>query len=386
MLNTTDSVYSQVVPVEYPKVGEAPSPVRIGVITVAGGGLRWMNIPGDPRQHYLPRMEWSGTNELVVQQLDRKQQESKLIYCKTTDGSAATFWAENDEAWVDLNTDNPVGWNWVNKGQDFLWVSEKDGWRHIYKISRDGKTVTLLTKGNYDIGKIVSVDEGSNYVYFTASPASATQLHLYRVRINNGKDDPEQVSPSSLKGTHQYQISPGGKLARHSFSNYNTPPVTEWVSLPDHKPLNSGKSIANNLKTTAMPNVEYVKLTTQDNIVLDAWINKPTNFDPSKKYPVVFYVYGEPAATTIDDSYGNHSNFLYNGDMAADGYVQVALDNRGSPALKGAAWRKSIYRKIGDINIRDMGGRTARDSANAQAKKLKGPGVERGNLNEGGDV
>ncbi len=354
MLNTTDSNYSQVIPVEYPKVGEAPSPVRIGVVTLSGGIIRWMNIAGDPRQHYLPRMEWSGPNELIVQQLDRKQQESKLIYCKTTDGSSATFWAENDDAWVDMNTDNPVGWNWINKGQEFLWVSEKDGWRHIYKISRDGKEVTLLTKGNYDIGKIVSIDEALNYIYFTASPENATQSYLYRVRINNGKDEAELVSPAAQKGTHQYQVSPTGKLAKHSFSNNNTPMVTEWVSLPDNRPLNANKSIAANLKINTSLNVEYVKVTTQDNILLDAWIHKPANFDPNKKYPVVFYVYGEPAATTTDDSYGNHTNFLYNGDMAADGYVQVALDNRGTPALKGAAWRKSIYRKIGDINIRDM--------------------------------
>ncbi len=354
MLNTTDSNYSQVIPVEYPKVGEAPSPVRIGVVTLSGGIIRWMNIAGDPRQHYLPRMEWSGPNELIVQQLDRKQQESKLIYCKTTDGSSATFWAENDDAWVDMNTDNPVGWNWINKGQEFLWVSEKDGWRHIYKISRDGKEVTLLTKGNYDIGKIVSIDEASNYIYFTASPDNATQTYLYRVRINNGKEEAELLSPIAQKGTHQYQVSPTGKLAKHSFSNHNTPTVTEWISLPDNRPLNASKSIASNLKVNTSINVEYVKVTTQDNIILDAWIHKPANFDPNKKYPVVFYVYGEPAATTTDDSYGSHSNFLYNGDMAEDGYVQVALDNRGTPALKGAAWRKSIYRKIGDINIRDM--------------------------------
>ena len=354
MLNTTDSIYSRVIPVEYPKVGEAPSPVRIGVVNLNGGFIRWMNIEGDPQQHYLPRMEWSGANELIVQQLDRKQQESKLIYCNTTTGSSSTFWAENDETWVDMNTDNPVGWSWVNKGQDFLWISEKDGWRHIYKISRDGKTITLLTKGNYDIANVKAVDEANNYIYFSASPANATQLYLYRVRINNPKDEPELLSNANQQGTHEYMISPTAKIAKHTFSSYNTAPVNEWVTLPDNRPMSSAKSIANNLKTDASINVEYLQVTTEDNIVLDAWINKPQNFDANKKYPVVFYVYGEPAATTIDDQYGNHNNFLYKGNMSADGYIQVAIDNRGTPALKGAAWRKAIYRKIGTINIRDM--------------------------------
>ncbi|MBS1732275.1 MAG: DPP IV N-terminal domain-containing protein, partial [Bacteroidetes bacterium] len=359
MLNTTDSNYSRVIPVEYPKVGEAPSPVKIGVIALSNGFIRWMNIEGDPQQHYLPRMEWSGNNELIVQQLDRKQQESKLIYCNTIDGTSRTFWAENDEAWVDLNASDPAGWNWINKGQEFIWISEKDGWRHIYKISRDGKTVTLLTNGAYDIGDIKAIDEKNNAVYFTASPNNATQLYLYRAKLDgkpSGKKgiDAELVSDAALQGYHEYNISPTAKVAMHSFSNHNTPPVKEWIGLPENKPLNTSKTIAGSIKTDKDIDVEYIKITTEDNILLDAWINKPKNFDARKKYPVVLYVYGEPAATTTDDMYGNHNNFLYNGDMSADGYVQVAIDNRGTPALKGAAWRKSIYKRIGDVNIRDM--------------------------------
>ena len=358
MINNTDSVYSKIIPVEYPKVGEAPSSVRIGVISITGGATRWMKIEGDPRQHYITRMEWSGVDELIVQQLDRKQQESKLMYCNTQDGNSRTFWAENDDAWVDLNAEDPAGWNWINKGQDFLWVSEKDGWRHIYKISREGKTITLLTKGNYDIGQISAIDESNNYIYFSASPNDATQLYLYRVKINSIaktlKDDSEFVGNASLKGTNNYSISPNAKIALHTFSNYNTPSVSEWVGLPEHKVLNNSKSIAKNLRVDNDINVEYMKITTVDNIVLDAWMNKPKNFDPTKKYPIVFYVYGEPAATTIDDVYGNHDNFLYNGSMSEEGYIQVALDNRGTPSLKGAAWRKAIYRRNGQINIRDM--------------------------------
>jgi dipeptidyl-peptidase 4 len=357
MLNTTDSNYSKVIPVEYPKVGEAPSPVKIGVTDISSGIIRWMQIEGNPQQHYLPRMEWSGNNELIVQQLDRKQQESKLIYCNTTDGSTHTFWAENDDAWVDLNASDPSGWKWINKGQDFIWISEKDGWRHIYKISRDGKTETLLTKGNFDIDEISCIDENNNYIYFTASPVNATQLYLYRVRIENktgildklkkNKDEAELVSAENLAGTHSYNISPNGKYASHSFSNYNTPPVKEWITLPDNKPINAAKSIAAIIKTDNSSDVEYLQITTEDNVTLDAWINKPANFNPAKKYPVVLYVYGEPAANTVQNSYGNHTNFLYDGDIRADGYIQVSIDNRGTPMLKSAKWRKSIYRKIG---------------------------------------
>ena len=374
MLNTTDSIYSRVIPVEYPKVGETPSAVRIGVVNLYNRNIKWMDIEGDPKQNFLPRMEWAGNTELVVQQLNRKQQESKLKYCNVSDGRSRTFWAESSTTWVDLNADDPGGWNWVNDGEEFIWVSEKDGWRHIYRISRDGKTETLLTKGNYDIGEIKCIDEAKNYIYFTASPENATQLYLYRVNIDKGnivqqvtnvfkkaidiisnaKDEAEPVSSNELKGTHNYDIAPRGKYAVHSFSNHNTPRVSEWITLPDNKPVSAAKSIAATIKTDNKNDVEYVRLITANNIILDAWINKPKNFDPEKKYPVVFYVYGEPAASTVQDRYGAHANFLYNGDMRADGYVQVAIDNRGTPMLKGAAWRKSIYRKIGDVNVVDM--------------------------------
>ncbi|MBA2249755.1 MAG: S9 family peptidase [Chitinophagaceae bacterium] len=357
MLNTTDSIYSRVVPVEYPKVGEPPSPVRIGVINVSNATIKWMNIPGDPQQHYLPRMEWAGNaNELIVQQLNRKQNESKLFYCNANTGTSKDFYTENDKAWIDIksrwNDDDPTGWDWLQNG-DFLWVSEKDGWRHISRISRDGKKETLVTKGNYDIDNIKCIDEAGNYVYFMASPDNATELYLYKTRLD-GNGPLEMVSPKNLQGTHDYNISPGAKFALHNFSNYKTFPDREWISLPDHNALDESKSIERTMRTDENTRVEYFKLTTEDNITVDGWVVKPANFDSTKKYPVVFTVYTEPAATTTNNSYGAQRNFLFDGDMSGEGYFQVSLDNRGTPALKGAAWRKSIYRKIGIINIHDQ--------------------------------
>lgn len=358
MLNTTDSVYSRVIPVEYPKVGEPPSPVRIGVITVSTANIKWMNIPGDPQQHYLPRMQWAAnSSELIAQQLNRKQNQSKLFYCNIADGSSKEFYTENDKAWVDVrnvwNADDPAGWQWINNGREFLWISEKDGWRHIYKVSRDGKNETLLTKGNYDIDETKGIDEKNDFVYFMASPNNATQLYLHRVKLN-GRGSLEMVSPQNLQGTHDYNISPYAKFALHKFSNYKTYPASEWISLPTHKPLDENKSIANTMRIDKNNRTEYFTITTADNITVDGWMVKPANFDSTKKYPVVFYVYTEPAASTVTDSYGNQQNFLYDGDMSEAGYFLVSLDNRGTPSLKGAAWRKAIYKKIGIININDQ--------------------------------
>lgn len=361
MLNTTDSQYSRVIPVEYPKVGWPPSPVRIGVITVNDDQIKWMNIPGDPQEHYLPRMEWAdNSDELVVQQLNRKQNESKLFYCNAATGTATNFYTEDDKAWIDVkgvwNDGDPIGWEWLNNGKNFLWVSEKDGWRHIYLISRDGKKETLVTKGDYDIQTIKCIDDKNNYVYFMASPNNATQLYLYRVKMD-GKGKLELLSPSNMAGTHDYNISPYAKYAMHSFSNYKTEPIAEWISLPDHKPIDENKSIAKNMKVDENTNIHYFKITTEDNVTVDGWMKLPDDFDSTKKYPVVFYVYGEPAASTVGDEYGAQFDFLFRDgshDLSADGYIYVSTDNRGTPSLKGAAWRKAIYGQIGRLNIRDQ--------------------------------
>lgn len=357
MLNTTDSVYSIIVPVEYPKVGEPPSPVRIGVITVADKNIKWMNVPGDPQQHYIPRMEWTlNSNEIVLQQLNRKQNESRLFLCNVNTGAAKNFYTETDKAFIDIksrwNNDDPVGWDWFSTGKDFLWVSEKDGWRHIYRIDKEGKE-TLVTKGDYDIQTINYIDEKNNYVYFMASPDNPTQLYLYRTRLD-GSGKAEQLSPAQQQGTHSYNISPLAKYALHSFSNYKTLPAWEWVALPSHTPLNPGMSIDQTAKVNAHSNIEFFKVTTEDGITLDAWMVKPVNFDSTKKYPVVFYVYGEPGASTVVDRYGSQNNFLFQGDMSLEGYFQISVDNRGTPSLRGAEWRKSIYRKLGRLNIRDQ--------------------------------
>ena len=356
MLNTTDSAYSKVIPVEYPMVGEPPSPVRIGSVNIQNGKIQWMNIPGDPQQHYLPRMEWvPGSNEMIVQQLNRKQNESKLFYCNAETGNVKEIYSEKDNAWIDIksvwNNDDPIGWEWIGKGNDFLWVSEKDGWRHIYLVSHDGKKETLLTKGDFDISGIKSVDEKNGWVYYMASPKNATQLYLYRSSMGGNL---ERLSPKTQTGTHTYNISPTGSYAMHGFSSHTTFPSKEWISLPDNTPVDENKSIEKTMRTDPYNNVSYFTITTEDNVTMDGWMVKPANFDSTKKYPVVFYVYTEPAATTTDDTYGGQRNFLFDGDMSEAGYFQVSLDNRGTPALKGSAWRKAIYGKIGRMNIRDQ--------------------------------
>uniref|UniRef100_UPI004047C914 S9 family peptidase n=1 Tax=Algoriphagus sp. TaxID=1872435 RepID=UPI004047C914 len=361
MINTTDSIYSQIIPVEYPKVGESPSPARIGIIELASKKLTWLNIPGDPQQHYLPRMEWNSPEFLLVQQLNRKQNHSKILGVNVTTNVANLIFEEQDETWIDVlsSWENTYGltyrheFKWINGGKEFLWFSEKDGWRHLYRIDLSGK-VTPVTHGNYDVINLLHFNEKENSLYFHASPENATQKYLYKAKLD-GKGTAERVTPTDLPGTHSYVISPSGKYGMHQFSNSFTRPASEWISLPKHQPLDPSQSIASKLPANqGAKNVEFFKVNTPDGTEMDGWMVKPKNFDPTKKYPVLFMVYTEPWGANVKDSYGVGRNRNYEGDMAADGYIYISIDNRGTPAPKGRAWRKSIYRKIGRLNISDQ--------------------------------
>jgi dipeptidyl-peptidase-4 len=357
MIDNTDSLYPFTIPVEYPVAGEDPSPCRVGVVSLATGKTTWTFVPGDSRQHYIPRMEWAANStELVVEQLNRKQNEARVFLCNAATGFATQVYKESDSAWIDVKhrySDDPTGWEWINDGKDFLWVSEKDGWRHLFRLSRDGKKETLLTRGKYDLISIRAIDEKSGYVFFMASPDNATQQYLYRIRLD-GKGQLERVSPQTQQGTHTYNIGPGALYASHSFSNHLYESVSDWVSLPKHTTIKTNDQPAARANDKPHYPVKMFQLTTDDGVTMDGWMILPQHFDSTKKYPVLFYVYTEPAGATVKDAAGSAGTPLYAGDIAADGYIQISLDGRGTPAPKGAAWRKCIYRKIGIINIRDQ--------------------------------
>jgi len=352
MINNTDSIYSHVIPVEYPKVGQDPSSCKVGIVDVATAKTNWLPVPGDQVQNYIPRMEWiPNTNEVILQQLNREQNQSKLYIANAVSNTVNNIFTETDKAWIDAGK----GWDWINEGKEFIWQSEKDGWRHIYRISKDGKKQTLITAGNFDVIEKSLIDEKNGQIYYMASPTNATQRYLYRTKLSGG-GKPEMITPSILPGTHDYDISPNGIFARHTYQSASVPPIREWMRLSTLNPLTMEGSVTNQLGRVKPPKnkVEFFKIKTEDGVELDGWMKKPDNFDQTKKYPIVFYVYGEPAAQTVTDTWGAGVNPLYGGDMPKDGYIYVSVENRGAPAPKGREWRKSIFQNIGRINIRDQ--------------------------------
>lgn len=349
MINNTDSIYSQIIPVQYPKAGETPSECRVGVVSAEGGKTTWVDVAGDPRNNYIPRMIWNpDSKSILLQQINRAQNHNK-VWKSTLDGTSKVVYEDKETAWLEAVDD----FNFTKDGKSFTWVSEKGGWKAVYTISDSQEA--RITPENQDMVSIQLIDEKGGWLYFIASPDNATQRYLYRTKMN-GKGKAVRLSPASGNGTHSYQISPNGKYAKHTFSRAGLPPTTQLISLPDHKEIKtlvSNNELKKRIADVNRNPVEFFTIDTEDGTSLDAYMIKPIGFDETKKYPVLFYVYGEPWGQTVLDSWGG-SNYLWHLMLAQQGYLIMSVDNRGTPGPKGREWRKSVYGQIGVLASSDQ--------------------------------
>ena len=344
LVNNTDSLYPRITPVKYPKVGEQNAACRVGVVPVSGGETRWLPVSGDPRDNYIAYLEWAGNSrQIILQQLNRHQNTARVLLADLNSGTINTILTEHDEAWIDLQEEL----RWTRDDQEFLWLSERDGWRHIYRGDRTGKTPALVTPGDFDVIQLLEVDRKLGHVYFMASPGNATQKYLYRNRLDGtGR---ERLTPKDQPGTHDYQISPGGGWAVHRHSSFDTPPTTELIRLPSHERMRlfaDNVALKHKLDSLKMVKTELFRVEIGDGIALDGWCIFPADFDPGAKYPLLVHVYGEPAGQTVLDAWGG-GNALWHRMLAQEGYIVMSFDNRGTPAPRGRAWRKAVNRKIG---------------------------------------
>jgi dipeptidyl-peptidase-4 len=351
LVNNTDSLYPHINPVKYPKAGEANAACRVGVVDARGGETRWLQVPGDPREHYIAFMEWAGNSrEIIVQQLNRHQDTVRVMLADFRSGNVQTILTEHDSAWVDLQDEL----RWINDDKEFLWLSERDGWRHIYRAAKAGGKPTLIASGEFDVIQLLAADRRAKLVYFTASPDNPTQCYLFRVSFDG--TGLARVTPEGERGWHSYDVSPDAKWAIHRYSSFEKVPVTTLVSLPAHekiKTLDDGSALRAKIDALKSGKTEFFRADIGDGIALDAWNVFPPDFNPDAKYPLLVHVYGEPAAQTVVDRWGG-SNHLWHRMLAQNGYIVMSFDNRGTPAPRGRAWRKAVYRQVGVLAPKDQ--------------------------------
>jgi dipeptidyl-peptidase-4 len=351
MINNTDGLYPRVVTLKYPKVGEANSSCRVGVVSSSGGEVKWFRVPGDPSNNYTARMDWTtNPREIILQHLNRLQNTNEVMIGDAATGEVRTIFTDRDECWVEV-CDSV---QWLDKGRRFTWLSERDGWNHVYLVSRDGD-VKLVTPGAVDVLSVETVDEKGGWLYYIASPDNPTQRYLWRTRLD-GRGKPERVTPVAQPGTHSYDISPTAQWAFHTYSAFGVPPVTELVRLPKHSAV---RSLADNRELKAKVDAlkraprEFFRVDVGDGVELDGSCLRPPDFDPQKRYPLLIYVYGEPAGQAVVDRWDGN-RYLWHLMLTQQGCIVASIDNRGTPAPRGRAWRKSIYRQIGILASSDQ--------------------------------
>ena len=339
----------------FARVGEEIDRLRVGVVDADGNNMKWLPIESPPDGWYLGQVEWAGNaDEILVEKFSRFRDQREFILVNTN-GETKPIYHESNDAWAESSQGRNSGLKWIQDGKAFVVVSEKDGWRHAFLYARDGKELALLTPGEYDIIDRATIDEAGGWYYFYASPHDGTRKYLYRVPLD-GSGNLERITPEDQPGTHGYEFSPDAKWAFHTCSTLDSPPRVELVELAGHRAvrvLEDNSRLREKMKLDLSHPTEFLRLDIGDGVCMDALMIKPKDFDPTKKYPVFVYVYGEPHAQTVLDEWGTvHIDF--HRVVANLGYLVVSIDNRGTPAPKGAAWRRSVFGSLGPLSTEEQ--------------------------------
>ena len=350
LVNNTDSLYSYTTPVQYPKAGETNSAARVGVVAAAGGPTRWFTLSDDERNHYPARMDWAASStELVIQHLDRPQQRNEVLLADTRTMTTRPVLVETDSAWTDA-VDDLV---WFDDGRRFTWLSDRDGWQLAYVVSRDGSDVRAVTPAGLDVLSVLQIDTDGGWIYFRAAPMPApgrmTNIRrvLYRTRLDG--TETERLTPDDAPGSHSYTLSPGARYAVHSWSGFGSPSQAEVVRLPRHetvRTLTTNSRLRARVGGLQRGRAFFTQLPADDGTLLDAYVMLPPGMDSTRTYPVLMHVYGEPASTTVNDSWGG-SGYLWHLMLTQQGYIVASVDGRGTPSPRGREWRKSVYGRVG---------------------------------------
>ncbi|MEX1186074.1 MAG: S9 family peptidase [Gemmatimonadaceae bacterium] len=331
---------------KYPKAGERNADIRIGVIDVATGSTRWISTGGEP-DSYVPRMEWLGNDSVVFQRLPRKQNRVDLVAASVTRDGSRLILTDSDSAYVDVQ--EPV---WLNDDRQFLWISDRTGWRQVFLYDRSGRLIRQVTSDGSDVTNIVGLDETRGELYVQQAAPTPTQRHIFRYALRAGRG--QQIT--SARGWHSMNLAPNSRYAVMTHSDINTPAVARLVEVPSLRTVRTlvtNDTLRTRVARLGLSRVTFLRIPSADGAtMLDAYRIVPPQFDSTRKHPVLMYVYGGPASPTVGDAWGS-SRFLWHQMLAQKGYVVVSVDNRGA-AMRGRNFRKMTQYRVGTLESDDQ--------------------------------
>jgi dipeptidyl-peptidase 4 len=342
--------FGKLYPVEYrykyPKAGEANAIVSIHIYDLASANEKTVNT-GTEKDQYIPRIKWTNSPlQLSLQRMNRHQNKLELMLADANTGSTKVIITEESQSYIDIS-DNLT---FLKDGQNFIWSSEKDGFNHLYLYNLSGRLVKQITSGKWEVTDFKGIDEKTKMVYYMSTEVSATDRDLYSIHLDKGK----KTKLTSGKGTNNVDFSEGYKYYINTFSDANTPyKVTlHTANGKQQKVLEDNESVIKKMVSFNFSKKEFFSFKNSEGIDLNAWMIKPPDFDPAKKYPVFMTVYGGPGINTVNNAWGG-SDYLWHNMLAGKGYIVVSVDNRGTGA-RGEKFKKCTYMQLGKLETEDM--------------------------------
>ena len=340
------NLYPEIYKYKYPKAGEDNSVLSVHTYSLADGKTNTMDI-GENTDIYIPRIDWTTkNNELSIQRLNRLQNHWEILLADASTGKTSVLYSEKNKYYIDI-TDNLI---FLKDGKSFIFTSEKDGFNHVYQYGMDGKEIKQLTKGEYDVESLLGVDQKKSKLYIKAAYSSPLNREIFEVSMKNG----EMKQLSTKDGFNDAVFSSNFKYFTNTNTTANTPHYTSMNNAKGKElyTLEDNSSFISRMKEYGFSEMNFFKIKTDNDIELNASMIKPKDFDPSKKYPVLMFVYGGPGSQTVKNSWG-WFNYVWFQMLAQKGYIIVSVDNRGT-GFRGEEFKKMTYQQLGKYEVEDQ--------------------------------
>ena len=348
MTHFRGGLYPEYETFKYPKVGEENSIVNIKIYDLVSGKTTKVDI-GSNVDQYIPRIKWTkNPNQLCVYRLNRHQNKIDLLLTDASSGTTKELLSEDNKYYIsEYVFDNLV---FLENGSQFIWTSEKDGWHHIYLYDMNGGLVQQLTQGEWEVTEVYGVDEVNNAVFYQAAQNSPLERQVYMTSL----DGKTKRTLSAQEGWSGAQFSSTYDYFVLTHSTVNTPStytVKDRMG-KDIRSIEENTNLKGQQESFGLPNVEFLKLNTEETVELNAWMIKPSNFQEDQAYPVLMYVYGGPGSQTVKNQWLGH-NYWWFQHLAQQGYIVVSVDNRGTGG-RGEEFKKMTYLQLGKYETIDQ--------------------------------
>ncbi len=331
---------------KYPKAGKENSVVKIGIYDLGSEEITWMDI-GSENDQYIPRINWTqNSNTLAIRRMNRLQNKQDLMLADVNTGKTEIIKTETSDAWIDVNDDL----KFLENGEQFIYTSEESGSNHIYLYNMSGEPVRQITQGDWEVTNYLGFNEESGKIYYVSTEDSPLQRHVYSINV----DGSEKQKLSKGEGWNNINMSRDFKYYIQTFSGPQSSPqyTLHEADGEQVRILEDNKALQDTLSKFAMPTKEFIEVPLQQ-ATLNGYILKPHDFDPSEKYPVLFYVYGGPGSQTVTKSFGSGQRAMWHRYLTEQGYIVVSVDNRGTGA-RGRDFEKQVYKKLGQYEVEDQ--------------------------------